>query len=191
MFTYEFVLATMLIQPGQTTISRDANAPLLPWLPIMENTIHALVLDEELIDARERSFFGFGDPDTALDYFGILVSRSYDRLGHPKIAETNQFPLPLNVINDYIKLNERYVERLRLHLALCPVHREAIQQVIDENAQYHRLWTMLAAAKYTGYYIDYRRTNLHTLRGLLGNEDFYAGRMPPPYTYWLFQKMKP
>jgi len=53
----------------------------------------------------------------------------------------------------------------------------------------HSAWCYLASAANEDYPIDYRRMAMGWLRETLGDEDYFAGRMPFP-AYWAFQELR-
>lgn len=66
--------------------------------------------------------------------------------------------------------------------------RDRLREALSEARQIHRLYDLLYFAyQPRGHHSAYeRRVWLKQAIELLGEEDFYAGKLPPPAPFWRF-----
>lgn len=109
----------------------------------------------------------------------------------PPLCDRDRFP-PREVAARAMQFNRAY----RRHVegrALWQTHRaEEWGQVKEEVEHLYRCWDWLHAAQ-GGQAGDacYWRQSLRRLRELIGDEAYYAGRMPPCVPVWRFQELGP
>lgn len=127
-----------------------------------------LLLSHEILDVRElRNDW----PD--------LPRRVRELLDAPYSDAVHLFPITRAAGSEARTANRDYARRLRLvaELHSNPPHIMAALRVTDEI---YEAWDALGDATVDFYYLNIRRKALAKLRRLLGDEDFFAGRMPLP-----------
>lgn len=127
-----------------------------------------MLLSHEILDVRElRNDW----PD---------LPRRVRELSDAPYSETvHLFPITRAAGSEARMLNRDYARRLRLVAELHnnPPHVMAALRVTDEI---YEAWDALGDATVDFYHLHIRRKALAKLRRLLGDEDFFAGRMPLP-----------
>jgi len=65
-------------------------------------------------------------------------------------------------------------------------HDNRLWEIGRENNVLHNIWEEAATATNNCYADHMRRRALRSLKGLIGDEAYYSGRLPPPIPYWYF-----
>lgn len=88
---------------------------------------------------------------------------------------------------DALHFSLEFSARCREQAALEPWRAAEWEAIATEADQLRRVW-QIAAETQCGWVLARRRA-LARLRDALGEEDYYAGRMPPTVPVWRFQRI--
>lgn len=105
----------------------------------------------------------------------------------PRLIEASQFP-SIDANRDGRCLNRRYRDHLFGRLAWEQDRAGMIGLVIEENERLYQVWNLADDAVQPYFGVVKRRTALRKLRELLGEDDYQAGRLPPPVPVWRFNE---
>lgn len=177
MLTCELILAAALLTaPLETTIPAEMAGAIAAVRP----ALLAAAIDAEILDPREKNFM------LAQDLVGdlaLLQQRYHDMIDLPRIDECQRFP-DRKLVNELLALNRAYRAHLVERLAIDLVHAGDIRDAICETDQLYQVWDAVRDAHCEHYYVTIRRQALGLLRTLVGAENFYRGRLPPPIPVW-------
>jgi hypothetical protein len=185
MFTYEYVLAAVLITaPADTYTPSDVKG----WFEPLQSSLVRVALEAEILDGREVRFVAAAAQDFAGD-LKLLQGRFRD-LGHaPLLEECQRFP-ERQMVMDFLAFNRAYRHDLTTQLGLDLIHAEELRLAVMETDRLHNVWDTLRDARCEYYYITVRRQSLHVLRELIGYQAFYTGQLPPHVPVWRFAETK-
>lgn len=127
-----------------------------------------LLVSHEILDVRELR-------NDLLD----LPRRVRELSDAPYSDAVHIFPVTRAAGHEARTINRDYARKLRAIAELYPdaTHIKAAISVTDEI---YDAWDALNDAQVDFYYLHIRRHALAKLRRILGDADFYAGRMPLP-----------
>jgi hypothetical protein len=60
---------------------------------------------------------------------------------------------------------------------------------MQETEHLYQVWDTVRDARCDYYYVTVRRQALKKLRKMLGVDDYYFGKLPPPVPLWRFQEI--
>lgn len=105
----------------------------------------------------------------------------------PPLADAARFPTFLEC-QDNLAFNRAYVCYLEGRLA-WEADQEAGAESISEAKQLRAVWQVLWHVQHPHHADCCRHESLRELKQLLGDEAYYAGRMPPHVPLWRFQEI--
>ena len=110
--------------------------------------------------------------------FGLVLALWTAVPDDPPLADLERFP-PRQVVQDNLWFNLDYEQHLQARLSYESHNREELLEALAENDALYWTWALLRDAKQPCHSEAERRALLRALRAQLGNEEYYAGRMPP------------
>ncbi len=135
----------------------------------------------EVLDAREAGLI-FRMEASGSDF--DLIKERYQQLADaPPVSDALRFPCR-TVVLEYLDLNRKYrnyLERLQW--------TESVGAALEETERLHKLWELVWFASTDTSYVCTRREALQALRQQLGDEAYYAGRLPTPVPLHRFQQV--
>lgn len=178
---FELLLALALV-----TAEPD-NEPSGHNTPLMREVVRGLAVHMELLDARETTYYFVRESEWDNDLL-IMRRRHAELKGVPPISDSVRFPS-----RDYIAAlltdNRTYSRILEGRRDGEPGRYEEIMAVTRENDKLYKVWDAVRDAKCEYYYVSVRRTALKRCMELIGEEAYYAGRLPPHVPVWRFQRV--
>lgn len=159
--------------------------------PIWNRIILAIVSDiktklvkAEILDQREKNWYLVSNRDLLADT-SFIMRRVVALRDHPLTSDLVIFH-ETNA-NHGVELCEAY----RSHLASkITIYTDWISAAKTESNQILDVYSKLKEASDLSRYILQRRIALSNLRDILGNEDYYAGRIPSPAPIWRFARVE-
>lgn len=175
----DFILAFIIISSG---VEVDENSMQIKnLLPQM----HQVALKLQLLDKREIE--PIQNWQFRLHNTPLTVREIQDRyekyLNYPMLEEVNRFYNKQYVDNSLL-VNLKFQNNLTIRKTIDSIHEELINDAIQENKKLYTIWDTLREVRTEYYYVLHKREQLYLLRELIGDENFYLGNLPPPYTYW-------
>lgn len=173
----EFIIAFALITSG-VEIDDD-----LDYIKSLREPLILVSIRLEIMDEREWAVTSpYGDISLS-----DLQERYKQYLNYPKIEDTGLFP-NRQIIDQFLSANRMLRNNLLKRKEIDLVNAETIERAIEECDTLYHIWDLARDASTTYYYNTIRRESLNTLRDMIGPENYYRGRMPPPYPYWHISK---
>lgn len=170
MLTAEVLLAAALLA-GPTKGDPDPAV-----IAILRPQVMALAVADEILDTRELGYIMGLDP---LGDLAMLHGRYRDFAAVPPLSDAERFP-DRKVVAEMLALNRAYRSRLMDRLGVDLIHAGEIRATIESVDLRYQAWDSVRDSSCTYYYVTVRRQGLDCLRSLIGDEAFYAGRMPSP-----------
>lgn len=119
----------------------------------------------------------------------VLIRRRYQEIKDaPLISDLNYFP-DKHYISKCINFNKAYTENMLQKQMVNLHHREEYQDIIDENKRLLVIYEKVSDC-YNSYNVYHQRMALKDLRCLIGEENFYNGKLPEYVTFWSFTDVK-
>jgi len=144
--------------------------------------VQSLALRWELLDAREARYVLARPEDFAADL--KLLQRRYRDLAHaPPLADALRFP-DRATVSELLAFNRSYRQCMETRQAVEPVHGWEFGEAVAEADRLYQTWDLVRDARCDYYYVTVRRQALLKLRELIGEENYYAGRLPPHVPVW-------
>lgn len=135
----------------------------------------------EVLDAREAGLI-FRMEASGSD-FDLIKERWQQLADAPPVSDALRFP-SRTVVLEYLDLNRKYrnyLERLQW--------TESVGAALEETERLHKLWELVWFASTDTSYVCTRREALQALRQQLGDEAYYAARLPTPVPLHRFQQV--
>lgn len=185
MFTAEIVMAAALIAgpatpndrgaiPNETAFSVVGCAPGVA--EVLRPQILAVALADEIMDPREKGHMMSADVAGDL---ATLRQRWRELETAPPLEAIDRFP-DRKLAIEALGINRHVRDRLAARRAVDLMHEgELLAAIIDVERRYV-IWDALRDSHQPYYFVTVRRAALALLRDLIGDEAFYAGRMPAP-----------
>lgn len=142
--------------------------------------------DWEILDPREVHYVLSRPEDFAAD-LNLLRRRWQDLDGAPRVRDSERFP-DRPAINDMLSVNRAFRQQLDAHQN-TPARAPLIRAAMQETDNLYQIWDTVRDARCDYYYISVRRQALKKLRELLGDADYYAGKLPPYVPLWRLQQV--
>ena len=105
----------------------------------------------------------------------------------PLITDLPRFPATVAYIN--WQYSCAYIINLRTRREHYPHLEDEIDRVLTVTRRLERCWDAIDDAARPDFSLCRRREGLARLRGLIGEADYAAGRMPPPVPVWLMPRL--
>jgi len=100
-----------------------------------------------------------------------------------------RFP-PVNVAAECCRLNLAYQDYLANRQLVCRADAEELRSAASEAKMIHSIWRVVQqCTDGTASWVHQRRA-LHSLKQLIGDEDYHAGNLPPAVPGWRFQEIR-
>lgn len=174
MDTNLLLIATLLIIIPQGEHAGVEKNSVLAWY-IDHN---AIVM--ELIDYREIRYGHTNINDLNDRYLRLKDA--------PSVSDSLRFP-DRDYVGHLLDFNRTYYHHINNLKSLAwdvTLHDRAL----TETDQLYMIWDAVRDIKSEFYYVSIRRTRLAELRKVLGEEAYYAGRLPPHVPIWRFNQIK-
>ncbi len=172
------VAAVLLTCPADLTVPDEA----LAWAETCRASLLVLAVDAQILDAREPLTHFTRAADAAAD-LKALQRRFQEHAFAPVVEDALRFP-ERAVVLDFLIDNRAYREELQGRMLLEPAQAGHLGVAAEEADELHRIWLLVAESRWTFLYVTARRQALQQLRGLVGDQAFYSGQLPPYLPVW-------
>lgn len=179
----EYFLALVLLTSPEPTSAHDPKGltssfaalkgPLLQW---------ALVL--EIVDQRETRYI-FAAADQFVEDLRIVRGRYAKLRNTPRLEDIKRYP-SRNTINEFIAFNRNYKQYLEEQMNIYGP-REDLRTAKKETDHLYHVWDSLRDARCEYYYVHIRRESIRRLIELVGEDEYFAGNIPPHIPTWRFE----
>lgn len=183
MLTYDFLLAAALLSAPV-----DAEIDVRPEMfGSVGPAVQQLALRWEILDPREIRYVLTRPEDFTADI--KLLQRRYHELANaPPLHDSHRFP-DRGTVSDLLAFNRAYREHMETRQAVEIVHWWEFREAVQETDRLYQVWDTVRDARCEYYYVTVRRTALKRLREMLGDEDYYAAKLPPHVPVWRFKRI--
>lgn len=188
----EMVFAVvLLLAPEIPAEPDDLIGPPAPGLPadlfdLTRWPLQLLACSWEIMDPRETDYVLARLESFDAD-LRMLRQRRGDLAGAPLAADALRFP-DRTTVNDYLLLNRDHHRHLDHRQAGEPARWCELSDALRETNALYQVWDTVRDARCEYHYITMRRHALKRLRETLGEEAYYAGRLPPYVPLWRFDR---
>lgn len=179
-----FLAAMLLTAPPGTG---EMSPPPERWQSI-QSAVQKLAVDWEILDKAERKYIFADLKDFHVD-LEILRNRYVDLANAPKAGEAFRFP-DRRVSADMIQFNRAYRSSLAQRQSMEGDRIDDLSEAVKETDRLYHVWDAARDARCDYYHITVRRQALKKLKGLLGDEAFASGALPPNVPTWRFVEGK-
>lgn len=158
---------------------------LLLAFQLLVSPIRDRAIRDEVVDVKETWLL---NRPSAVFYDLAAIAHSYEvHGGSPRLWELSRFPSweEARVGVDASRAYRNYADnrgQVLLH------HADHFRDATSSASRIHAIWEALQDATCDNYWVTQRRQALGYLRELLGDEDFYSGRMPAFAPLSLFER---
>jgi hypothetical protein len=147
----------------------------------------ATAIQWEILDPRETRYV-LARSDDFLSDLNLLRRRYQDLSRAPLLHDGLRFP-DADAARQQLAFNRTYRQHLSIRQPIERNRGDELRAAARETDHLYTVWDTLRDARCEFYYVTVRRLALLKLREMLGDEDYYFGRVPPPVPVWRFQAM--
>jgi hypothetical protein len=182
MSSLELALAFVLL-------TSPADAPVCEYSYSLSVTAKNLAIDLELLCTRERPHVFVRERDWKTDVH-LIRCRHKELIDAPFVIDAQRFP-PRTQINDLLSLNRMIHRRLDNERDMTwSYRRESYRQALNELDRIQTTLDFVRDAHCEYYFVTVRRRALVELRKNIGEEAYYAGRLPSPVPVEYLQEIR-
>jgi hypothetical protein len=185
MFAYRLVAAMALLTAPPDAL--QAPQGVESYVALHE-PLRDLALQWEILDPREAPFM-LARPDEFPDDVTMLRRRFQDLADAPSVHDALRFPTRA-VVTENLDFNRSYRRYLDMRQPVERARWWEYQSALEETDHLYSVWDTVRDARCECYYVHIRRRALKTLRDLIGDDAYYAGRLPPYVPLWRFQEIE-
>lgn len=180
----DWLLAALLLTSPNPVELQDPGA-LREHFAAIRWPLLSLAMEYEILDPRETRYVLSRADDVLSDI--QMLRRRYEELGDaPPLADSYRFPDRL-VVNEMLVFNRAFKKYLEERQPLEQVRSSELRQVQQETDQLYQVWDCVRDARCEYYYVAVRRQALKRLRDLVGEEQYFYGKLPPHVPLWRFE----
>jgi hypothetical protein len=184
MYGFKMLVAfALLTTPPDTPEPAELAEAALTLRPALQQ----LAVQWEILDPREVRYMLTRPEEFRSDL--NLLRRRYQDLGDaPGVHDCDRFP-DRATISEMLAFNRAYRQHIDVRQPVERAHWWDYQAAIQETDHLYQVWETLRDARCEYYYVHARRQYLKKLRELIGEDDYYTGKMPPYVPLWRFQQI--
>lgn len=109
----------------------------------------------------------------------------------PPLEDSKRFPSDSETIRNAVKVNREYLEYLKAAEPLDRINKKWYEDTINETNELFEFWNQLDDLHtYSSSNKWHQRSCLKEIKRILGDENYNAGKCPPPVPYWRFRELK-
>jgi hypothetical protein len=180
---FDYLLAAALL-----TAPAESDAAFRPeTFSTVGPAIQKLALKWEILDPREVRYVLTRPEDFAAD-LRLLQRRYHDLANAPPLHDCLRFP-DRATVSEMLAFNRAYRQNMDTRQAVELVHWWQFREAVQEADRLYQIWDTVRDARCEYYYVTVRRHALKKLRETLGDESYYAGKLPPHVPVWRFQRI--
>lgn len=152
--------------------------------PQLQAAIHAVAIEMEILDEREKRYVLTRHEDFQND-LDLIRRRNVELKDAPRVMDGQRFP-DRPTANDLIRFNRSYRKHLETRAAFELDRAPLINRVIQETDKLYGIWDAVRDARCDFYYVTVRRGALLKLKKAIGEEAYLAAEMPDYVPTWRF-----
>lgn len=179
----DYIFASMLLLAPVDHI--EVPPPETRW-PAISQAVQKVAVDWELLDKAECKYLMHELKDFNVD-LKILKSRCVTLKDAPRAIEAMRFPDRI-FCSGQLSFNAAYQGHMIIARD-CSSDRDTYNDIIAEAKKLHTVWDAVRDSRCDYYHVTVRREALAKLRGLIGDEAFYSGELPPCVPVWRFKEL--
>jgi hypothetical protein len=184
MFGIDNLLALLLLTSPPDTVEAGIPTKVFCWVrPSVQN----LALKWEILDPREVRYI-LARPEDFVSDLNLLRRRFRELADAPPLHDGFRFP-ERERVNHLLAFNRAYRQHLTIRQPLELVRWWELRAALQETDHLYQIWDTVRDARCDYYYVTVRRQALKKLRQLVGEDDYYNGRLPPHVPLWRFQEI--
>jgi hypothetical protein len=178
------LLALILLTSPCNTVEMALPAKVFGWVrPSIQN----LAVQLEILDPREVRYI-LARPEDVMSDLNLLRRRFRELADAPPLHDGRRFP-ERDRVNDLLAFNRAYRQHLTVRQPLELVRWWELRAAMQETDHLYQIWDTVRDARCDYYYVTVRRQALKKLRQLVGEDDYYNGRLPPHVPLWRFREI--
>ncbi len=181
----DLMLAAILLT---TPAGVAENAPSEDRWPAIRDAVHHTAMKWEILDPRETRYILARPEDFSAD-LNLLRRRYADLTDAPLVGDGGRFP-DRAAVNELIRFNRAYRKHLDHRHELEFDRTESLRAVMRETDRLYQVWDAVRDARCEFYYVTVRRQALKKLKEMVGEDDYFAGVLPPNVPTWRFNELK-
>jgi hypothetical protein len=183
MLRIDYILAlSLLTTPPEVKESATELQALVGLRP----AIQTLAVQWEILDPREVRYI-LARPDDFASDLTLLRRRLREFIDAPAMNDCLRFP-DRDLVNELLSFNRAYRQHISARQPVELGRWWEYRATLQETEHLYQVWDTVRDARCDYYYVTVRRQALKKLRELLGEEAYYAGRLPPHVPLWRFQQ---
>lgn len=182
----DWLLAAMLLSSPNPVELQDPGS-LREYFQVIRWPMMALAIENEILDTRELLYV-LARPGDMFSDIQMLRQRYQELCDAPPLSDSYRFPNRL-VVNEMLVFNRAYKKYLEERRPLEQVNPGLLRTVMLETDLLYQVWDAVRDARCEYYYVTVRRQALKRLRELVGEDDYFRGRLPPYVPLWRFERI--
>lgn len=153
------------------------------------NVVQQYFIREQVLDIDEAHNFCQFDKGFLAD-LQVMFNRQIELTGVPRIEAVMVFGIDKASCNELLMFNHRHEKYLRNMRKLYPSQEKLYSRIIKDNKRRYDIYNRIYDCYRLEYLIMDRRFSLRDLRNLIGEENFYAGRLPDHVPFQYFTEVR-
>jgi hypothetical protein len=178
-------LALLTAPPGAKEQLADVDPQITQIAPMVRPAVQAWAVQWEILDPREVRYILSRPEDFTAD-LNLLRRRYQDLADAPGLHDCCRFP-DRETVNELLSFNRAYRQHLGVRQPVELPHWWELRAALQETDRLYDIWDTLRDARCEYYYVTFRRQALKKLRGMVGEDAYYAGQLPPYVPLWRFE----
>lgn len=180
---YNYILA-LAILTGNEDVADKAD-----MFSNLKDAIVNVAVERELLDTRNETRFMLKNWNCFQADIDMIRQRYIELKDAPFVEDARRFPNK-EYINELISFNRAFKANLEEYANCHNARRDEYSLVIKETERLYLLYDVVRDAQSDYYYVTVRRTALLKLKGIIGNEAYYSGELPPHVPVWRFREVR-
>lgn len=168
-------VACLILSPTEPDVSSQQNPEI--WEALKEISVGL-----ELVGPHENWASDFRSELRYVRHYWRTLNDA------PTLGDCCVLP-PAWLVQDLCRLNEQYQCHLQMQQVMYPHRADDFNEVLREAKKLHAVWDSVRRATGPNQAWAYRRRMLRQLKEMVGEEAYYAGRLPPSVPLWRFQSL--
>jgi hypothetical protein len=187
MAIFDLVLTAALIT-GSGPSAWSEPSTLKAAFPRLRPALTCIALQAEILDPRETRYVLASADDLPSD-LQMLTRRFQELKDAPRVVDAFRFP-DRTVCNELLSFNRAYRNHVEVRQPLELGNAYTLRTIQREVDYLYQVWDTVRDARCEYYYVTVRRQALKRLKDMLGEDDYYAAKLPPHVPIWRFEEIR-
>jgi hypothetical protein len=183
----DLILAAALITGSGDAGTADP-AAVKEAFPRLKPALVYVALQWEILDPRETRYV-LAHADDVVSDLQMLQRRCAELKDAPRVADACRFP-DRTICNELLSFNRSYRNHVEVRQPLEMGNAYALRTIQREVDYLYQIWDTVRDARCEYYYITVRRQALKRLKDMLGEDDYFAAKLPPHVPLWRFEEIR-